>query len=585
MPARLKLADALSDWCFLEAAVAGTDRFKWRALVNKKFFGTKIACLICLSCSFYAVGAWADEPWATEDRPRQMATFSNSEEESTWMKVGNSFKSGFKKLSDSMKLSSTRTETVDPISLKSKVRPGADLHLALGQSHEENNEIQDARKSYEKAYEMAPKDKRVLLGYARFLNRYGDLENALELYKKAAKIHPDQADVFNDMALFCAENNMEEKAVEAFREAVRLEPTRNAYRNNMATVLVRMGQNREAFTQLRAMSDEATAFYNLGFLLQQQGRKSEAIRHFKIALTNDPDHRESAIWLSHLQQDSASRSAIPSQRSVQQGVATNRPVNRPMNVKVENPGRSLGQPISTIPAANQFSNPNILAISEPEEQLPTAQLPPNQVASGLIRQPAGHFRPSAPNVPPVSHMDRMNPVESVSSRSLVEAIQRRSAGPAAPGPNDIPNVGPNHLVSQPYLGSLPPVAPVTKPVSPSNAKIMNDPKLVTSPALVGSIQAKTAPTLSRPVNPYASAPIQMQKLPPVDGSESRVAFQQNRPESQNNRLVSRLSDASVAGRPSLTSPSQPTNYSDNKIPAIPREMIPAPPIGGPARYY
>ena len=58
-------------------------------------------------------------------------------------------------------------------------------------------------------------------------------------------------------------------------KAVELQPDRELYRNNIATVLVEVGRSDEAVRQIAAVYGEPIAHYNVGVLLQQQGKRQD----------------------------------------------------------------------------------------------------------------------------------------------------------------------------------------------------------------------------------------------------------------------------------------------------------------------
>jgi len=135
---------------------------------------------------------------------------------------------------------------------------------------------------------MDPKYLGALLGYAHLKGRAGDLSGAMELYRQAAQAHPDEPSVYNNLALFHAQHRRLKEAIAAMGRAIQLDPKSAKYRNNVATILVDAGQVREAFRHLRAVHNEATAYYNLGYLLEKKGRSGDAAKHYAVALRKDP---------------------------------------------------------------------------------------------------------------------------------------------------------------------------------------------------------------------------------------------------------------------------------------------------------
>ncbi len=214
--------------------------------------------------------------------------------------MGDSLSSGFKKALKPFEALTT-ADPADPTRLATPAKPSAELHIAVARNHEDRGRFREAEIQYRKALRTAPNYLDGMLGYGQFLDRRGRLKEAIGLYHRAIKAHPGNARPLNHLGLCLASHGLLDEAVFMIEEAVRLEPKRAVYRNNLAAVLVEKGNNRAAFGHLRATCDEATAYYNLGYLLQKRGDSDAAIRHFAVALDRNPRFEEARTWLQHLQ--------------------------------------------------------------------------------------------------------------------------------------------------------------------------------------------------------------------------------------------------------------------------------------------
>jgi Tfp pilus assembly protein PilF len=188
----------------------------------------------------------------------------------------------------------------DPISLSSPAKPGVELYVAVARLYEETGRLSEAEDQYKKGLKVAPGDLRALLGYARLKDRTGQADEALNLYREAVKAHPREPAVYNNMAVHYAHRGMLPMAAKAMRAAIQLRPQEVKYRDNIATVLIQLDRPQEAFEHLCAVHDEATAHYDLGFLMMKIQQRQAAELQFSLALRINPSLVPARQWLDRL---------------------------------------------------------------------------------------------------------------------------------------------------------------------------------------------------------------------------------------------------------------------------------------------
>ncbi len=188
----------------------------------------------------------------------------------------------------------------DPISLSNPAKPGVELYVAVARLYEENGQLPEAEQQYKKGLKEAPGDLRALLSYARLKDRMGKADEALNLYRQAVKAHPDEPAVYNNMAVHYAHRGMLPAAVKAMRAAIQLRPKDVKYRNNIATALIQLGRPQEAFEHLCRVHDEASAHYDLGFLMMKINQPQAAALQFSLALRINPSLVQARQWLDRL---------------------------------------------------------------------------------------------------------------------------------------------------------------------------------------------------------------------------------------------------------------------------------------------
>ncbi|MCC7083532.1 MAG: tetratricopeptide repeat protein [Pirellulales bacterium] len=234
----------------------------------------------------------------------------NRPEPSTWQKFGASIAAVPKAIGDSAKSGATKvkgwmTPEMKPMapngapietSSVSKKKIGPEIYVATAAIYEKAGRYDEATDQYEKALMIAPNDLTTMLSYAHMLDRQGRLDQATQIYVAAAKAHPKEAAAQNDLGLCFARRGIPTEAIQALTKATELQPNRELYRNNLASLLVDENRSDEALAQLKAVHGEAVAHYNLGYLLQQRGRKQSAAAHFQRAAMLDPSFTAARQW-------------------------------------------------------------------------------------------------------------------------------------------------------------------------------------------------------------------------------------------------------------------------------------------------
>lgn len=264
----------------------------------KRFMAFSQAALVCLALpgcagfSLFRSNAPATPLGAA--RPSPMKQFASAIGES---KLGKSISTAFGG-------NKKKAAKNDPTSLANGIVPttAAD-YVALGQSFEENGDGEAARRMFHEALELAPHDLNALVALGRHFDRQGQLDRATQYYIEATKCHPSSPTALNDLGLCLARQRKYDDAVQAFQRAIQLEPDRVLYRNNIAMVLVAQNKIDEALVHLTDAHGPAIAHYNVGCLLDKQGRDDMALEQFKLALANNPALEEAREWIDALSAD------------------------------------------------------------------------------------------------------------------------------------------------------------------------------------------------------------------------------------------------------------------------------------------
>src|SRR6478609_10342395 len=134
---------------------------------------------------------------------------------------------------------------------------------------------------------------------------------AESLYQQAVTANPQNAAALNDLGLCLAREGKLEPSLQVLEQAIHLQPDKSLFRNNAATVLVEMRQDQRALAHLSAVHNSAEANYNLGQLLIERGRATDAGPYFQAALQQNPGMQQAQEALAKLQGNPVAVAAPP----------------------------------------------------------------------------------------------------------------------------------------------------------------------------------------------------------------------------------------------------------------------------------
>lgn len=416
--------------------------------------------------------------------------------------ISSGIKGGWKKVTRALTPKDLTSKANDPTSVFSDARPSPELYVAMARLHEQTGRTAEAEIQYRKALKEDRDNLKAMLGYAHLLDRVGRTAEAVEFYEKAIRAHPREAAPLNDLGLCHARRGKLDDAISALERAVRLQPKRALYRNNLATMLVDDGQLDAAFTHFKAVHGEATAHYNLGYLLQKKGDRPAAAARFAAALRTNPSFKEARSWLQRLQEP-AERPVAPSMaapsmaapsmatQSLSDDQPRSRNALRPPAPRMQRPnsihaGRPTVQPardgsISQPPLRFQPGEPGSPKLRKlpPLPKLRPSHESPSDIPTGAFEKPPVASRPTTP-IPPVPDSTLVVP-RTANDRGPNERGQSPVSWGNAPDPrNDDAKIRkysvgpalslPSSIIRQssdgppvPRIQPLPPVAPMPGP--------------------------------------------------------------------------------------------------------------------------
>lgn len=170
-----------------------------------------------------------------------------------------------------------------------ELRNPAALHLAYGQWQEQQKQLPQARDSYEKALGADPRSVSAILGLSRLDRLAGRMKEAEEHLQKAEKLKPNDPLVAAAWGEHYAATGRWTDAIARYRSAVQLAPNEAIFRHQLAVALTRSGQFDEGLAMFQNLVSPAEAHYNVGRLLQQQGKLLEAEVQYQKAVAANPE--------------------------------------------------------------------------------------------------------------------------------------------------------------------------------------------------------------------------------------------------------------------------------------------------------
>ncbi|MBC8355509.1 MAG: tetratricopeptide repeat protein [Planctomycetes bacterium] len=201
---------------------------------------------------------------------------------SSWQNAGDAVSRAFT-------ITPATTPAADPTSLANQPGDvGGQLNYHAAKVYETQGNVAGAMELYQKSLNMSPNDVRSMIGYARLLDRHGNFREAERYYLRAVELEPNNVVALNDLGMIYARQGMYDEALTPLNQAVLLQPANQRYCNNIAIVLLDADRTDEAFSHLAAVHGDATAHYNLGYLMSRRNRNSEAAGHLQQALAMNP---------------------------------------------------------------------------------------------------------------------------------------------------------------------------------------------------------------------------------------------------------------------------------------------------------
>jgi tetratricopeptide (TPR) repeat protein len=192
-------------------------------------------------------------------------------------------------------------------------KPSGDLCLAYGRLAENSadqpglDEVQraklqeEARKAYQRALELDPRNKAAYLALGKLYATLGDHDRARTTFQKGLQKHPKDAALWFEQGIYLCRKKDWKAALESMQKANHLDPENREYATHYGLCLARAGRPDDSVTCLAKVLGRAEAHYNVARMMQHLNRPELSKEHLRLALQTKPDMQRAQVLLAQIE--------------------------------------------------------------------------------------------------------------------------------------------------------------------------------------------------------------------------------------------------------------------------------------------
>ncbi len=175
------------------------------------------------------------------------------------------------------------------IELKEREEFGWEANFYLGMIYLQRDQLEEADRFMQQAYNLRPDNYFSLVNYARILYREGHLDEASAMLDQVSEENRTTTEsYFNTRGLLAMAGEEYEKAIEYFLRAIDINPENYYVLNNLGLALIRTGDFQEAKTHLEKAVEqdpqEAFIYNNLGIVYENLNQLEAARESYERAV-------------------------------------------------------------------------------------------------------------------------------------------------------------------------------------------------------------------------------------------------------------------------------------------------------------
>ena len=185
--------------------------------------------------------------------------------------------------------------------------------LAWARYQEDIGEYAEARRKYREIQIAYPDNLEAHLGMARIEMLTGRSKQSEQILNDLVKDHPESTAVRISIGQMYAQQEKWDEAIRAFEDACEIDPENQDCRYELGVAFARVGNYDQALSHLSFSVGEPAAHYNIGYILHEQGRDTDAAEWFQNALSLHPDHQtadKSKAMLAKLNPEQSGRGVV-----------------------------------------------------------------------------------------------------------------------------------------------------------------------------------------------------------------------------------------------------------------------------------
>jgi tetratricopeptide (TPR) repeat protein len=172
--------------------------------------------------------------------------------------------------------------------------------------------LEQARKAYEQALRIDPKNMDAYSGLGLVHQQLNDYAGALNVYHKGLKLNSGCASLWFEMGMCEARHGDWNTAVQNLKKASDLDPDNRGYDKSLAFALARAGRIDDSVASFQKIMDESQARYNVARLLHHFNQDGLSQQQLQMALHANPNNAPAVDLLAQLQ----GQTTVPNQPSV-----------------------------------------------------------------------------------------------------------------------------------------------------------------------------------------------------------------------------------------------------------------------------
>lgn len=163
--------------------------------------------------------------------------------------------------------------------------------LSLAKWSEERNDLEEAQRRYRDLVADNPDNIDARIGVARVEFKSGRKQEAENILKATVKKFPDSTEAWIETGNLYSQMEQWDKAASSYAKAVKIDGEDRTAQYQLGIALAHSDQLDEAVTHLTKAGGESAALYNIGYILHQAGRDSEAVSWFRRSMASQPDEQ------------------------------------------------------------------------------------------------------------------------------------------------------------------------------------------------------------------------------------------------------------------------------------------------------